>query len=385
MEKYNFLSLYLAVSFLSQLCEQESPAQQLAKAEKDFGIDKDGFLKEKYVPLNLLTLMTEDFKKNYKDELDNIYFYFSNAQNGMQHEELAWLVLLISPDELLAFKSVKALKDFLTGLPADEYSRRFFNVLQDYDNTALKGTAKSEELAAPAQTLDAVAITRYILKMDLPDSLLYRLEEIYFNREAHIEKLCFIINEAVSFMNKYMDELEPVINGFYDYWGRIQGDRSFYQFITEDISFLSGMEEYKGGYMLVPSLHFAEFSMSIPADSDKRKAVLSISLMYGETLSVNAMFGTASPKISTERAINALKLLSDKSRFEIMRYIHSHNAYGNEIAEHLGLTTATVSHHMSALLEANLISLEQKNGKIYYHINKDTLSQYINFYEEKLL
>ena len=55
------------------------------------------------------------------------------------------------------------------------------------------------------------------------------------------------------------------------------------------------------------------------------------------------------------------------------------------IAEHLGLTTATVSHHMSALLEANLISLEQKNGKIYYHINKDTLSQYINFYEEKLL
>ena len=138
--------------------------------------------------------MTEDFKKNYKDELDNIYFYFSNAQNGMQHEELAWLVLLISPDELLAFKSVKALKDFLTGLPADEYSRRFFNVLQDYDNTALKGTAKSEGLAAPAQTLDAVAITRYILKMDLPDSLLYRLEEIYFNREAHIEKLCFIIN-----------------------------------------------------------------------------------------------------------------------------------------------------------------------------------------------
>lgn len=385
MEKYNFLSLYLAVSFLSQLCETESFADQLTKAEKDFGVDKDALLKEKNIPLNLLMRMTEDFKAEYKNELDQISFYFSKTQDGKQHEELAWLVLLISTDELLTFKSAKDLKDFLTGLPTDEYNRRFFNVLQDYDNTALKGTAKSEALAAPAQTLDAVAITRYILKMDLPDSLLYRLEEIYFNRESHIEKLCFIINEALSFMNKYRDELEPVINGFYDYWGRMQGDRSFYQFVTEDISFLSGMEEYKGGYMLVPSLHFAEFSMSIPADSDKRKAVLCISLMYGDTLSVNAMFGTTSPKLSTERAINALKLLSDKSRFEIMRYIHSHNAYGNEIAEHLGLTTATVSHHMSALLEANLICLEQKNGKIYYHINKDTLSQYINFYEEKLL
>ena len=384
MEKYNFLSLYLAVSFLSQLCETESFADQLTKAEKDFGVDKDALLKEKHIPLNLLMRMTEDFKAEYKNELDQISFYFGKTQDGKQHEELAWLVLLISTDELLTFKSAKDLKDFLTELPTDEYNRRFFNVLQDYDNTVLKGAAKNGDLTSP-ETLDAVAITRYILKMDLPDALLYRLEEIYFNREAHIEKLCFIINEAVSFMNKYRDELESVINGFYDYWGRMQEDRSFYQFVTEDISFLSGMEEYKGGYMLVPSLHFAEFSMSIPADSDKRKAVLCISLMYGETLSVNAMFGTASPKLSTERAINALKLLSDKSRFEIMRYIHSHNAYGNEIAEHLGLTTATVSHHMSALLEANLISLEQKNGKIYYHINKDTLSQYINFYEEKLL
>lgn len=384
MEKYNFLSLYLAVSFLSQLCETESFADQLTKAEKDFGVDKDALLKEKNIPLNLLMRMTEDFKTEYKNELDQISFYFGKTQDEMQHEELVWLVLLISTDELLTFKSAKDLKDFLTELPADEYNRRFFNVLQDYDNKVLKGTSKSE-VSAELKTLDAVAITRYILKMDLPDSLLYRLEEIYFNHKAHIEKLCFIINEAVRFMNKYRDELESVINGFYDYWGKMPGNRSFYQFVTEDISFLSGMEEYKGGYMLVPSLHFTEFSMSIPADSDKRKAVLSISLMYGDTLSVNAMFGTASPKLSTERAINALKLLSDKSRFEIMRYIHSHNAYGNEIAEHLGLTTATVSHHMSALLEANLISLEQKNGKIYYHINKDTLSQYINFYEEKLL
>ncbi len=385
MKKYNFLSLYLAVSFLSQLCEPESFADQLAKAEKDFGVDKDALLKEKDVPLNLLMRMIGDFEKEYKNELDHISFYFGKTQDGKQHEELAWLVLLISTDELLAFKSAKDLKDFLTGLPADEYNRRFFNVLQDYDNTVLKGTAKNEDLAAPAQTLDAVAITRYILKMDLPDSLLYRLEEIYFNRKVHIEKICSIINEVVSFINKYSDELEPLINDFYDYWGSIQGDRSFYQFVTEDIRFLSGMEEYKGGYMLVPSLHFAEFSLSIPADSDNRKAVLCISLMYGQSLSVNAMFGTPSPGISTERAINAMKLLSDKSRFEIMRYIHSHNAYGNEIAEHLGLTTATVSHHMSTLLEANLISLEQKNGKIYYHINKDTLGQYINFYEEKLL
>lgn len=385
MEKYNFLSLYLAVSFLSQLCEPDSFADQLTKAEKDFGVDKDALLKEKDVPLNLLMRMTEDFKKEYKDELDNIYFYFGKVQDGKQHEELAGLILLISTDELLAFKSAKDLKDFLTGLPADEYNRRFFNVLQDYDNTALKGTAKSEDLTSPDQTMDAVAITRYILKMDLPDSLLYCLEEVYFNREAHIEKLCFIINEVVSFMDKYRDELESVINDFYDYWGRIQGDRSFYQFVTEDIRFLSGIEEYKGGYILVPSLHFGEFSLSLPENSDTRKAVLCMSLMYGQTLSVNAMFGTASPGISTERAINAMKLLSDKSRFEIMRYIHAHNAYGNEIAEHLGLTTATVSHHMSSLLEANLISLEQKNGKIYYHINKDTLSQYINFYEEKLL
>ena len=88
---------------------------------------------------------------------------------------------------------------------------------------------------------------------------------------------------------------------------------------------------------------------------------------------------------STDAVVDAIKLLSDRSRFEILKYISHKEAYGNEIAEHLNLTTATVSHHMGLLIAADLVKLEPRNSKMYYSLNKDTLRQYLEFYEEKLL
>ena len=72
-----------------------------------------------------------------------------------------------------------------------------------------------------------------------------------------------------------------------------------------------------------------------------------------------------------------------------MQYLKKNGeAYGIEIAEHLGLTTATVSHHLGLLLEADLIQMvqsEQKDRKIYYRINETTLQKYLDYYETMLL
>ena len=72
-----------------------------------------------------------------------------------------------------------------------------------------------------------------------------------------------------------------------------------------------------------------------------------------------------------------------------MQYLKKNGeAYGIEITEHLGLTTATVSHHLGLLLEADLIQMvqsEQKDRKIYYRINETTLQKYLDYYEAMLL
>lgn len=63
------------------------------------------------------------------------------------------------------------------------------------------------------------------------------------------------------------------------------------------------------------------------------------------------------------------KALSDPTRREILNLLKEGRKSAGEIAEHFQMTGATISHHLSILKQANLIS-DEKNGKyIYYELN----------------
>lgn len=63
------------------------------------------------------------------------------------------------------------------------------------------------------------------------------------------------------------------------------------------------------------------------------------------------------------------KALSDPTRREILNLLKEGRKSAGEITEHFQMTGATISHHLSILKQANLIS-DEKNGKyIYYELN----------------
>jgi DNA-binding transcriptional ArsR family regulator len=66
-----------------------------------------------------------------------------------------------------------------------------------------------------------------------------------------------------------------------------------------------------------------------------------------------------------------LKALSDRNRLLILRLLSNRQEYGAKIAEYLGITTATVSHHLELLKKAGFIT-EEKIGTIkYFTYNKE--------------
>ncbi len=83
--------------------------------------------------------------------------------------------------------------------------------------------------------------------------------------------------------------------------------------------------------------------------------------------------------------ITCLKALSDNSKFEILTSLKESPKYATELALQLGLTSATVSHHMNALLVAQLVYVEKSNGKYYYHVNKETVKDMLERLGKKLL
>lgn len=80
-----------------------------------------------------------------------------------------------------------------------------------------------------------------------------------------------------------------------------------------------------------------------------------------------------------------LKLLGDKSKFEILCLLKSHGRYNLEIAEELQLTPATASHHMSMLLSNHMVTVEKKDGRVYYQLNQETLREIMTCFGEIFL
>ncbi|WNS45980.1 metalloregulator ArsR/SmtB family transcription factor [Paenibacillus sp. MMS20-IR301] len=65
-----------------------------------------------------------------------------------------------------------------------------------------------------------------------------------------------------------------------------------------------------------------------------------------------------------------MKALSDRNRIVILRMLHQRREYGARLANALDITTATVSHHLEILKQAELI-IEEKAGNIkYFRLNQ---------------
>ena len=73
-----------------------------------------------------------------------------------------------------------------------------------------------------------------------------------------------------------------------------------------------------------------------------------------------------------------LKILGDKSKFEILCSLKERGKYNLEIAEELRFTPATASHHMGILLFNHFVAVEKKDGKVYYRLNSETIAYKIS-------
>ncbi len=83
---------------------------------------------------------------------------------------------------------------------------------------------------------------------------------------------------------------------------------------------------------------------------------------------------TATETLDPDRELQGLlRLLSDKTRVEILRRLGQKPWYGAELAQALQLTPAAISYQMSFLFEADLVAMEKKGRRYYYSLNRDRL------------
>ena len=69
------------------------------------------------------------------------------------------------------------------------------------------------------------------------------------------------------------------------------------------------------------------------------------------------------------------KALSDPTRREILHILRDGAKTAGEIGSHFAMTGATISHHLSVLREAGLITDDKRGKWIYYELNLSVLDE----------
>lgn len=121
--------------------------------------------------------------------------------------------------------------------------------------------------------------------------------------------------------------------------------------------------------------------------TEKSKVYLSLAFPFVEWVGINYCFyGALNHKLimyqdernqNKETLLTGLKLLSDKSKFEILCSLKERPKYNLEIAQQLHLTPATMSHHMNLLLSGGFVTIEKAEGKMYYHLSSKKIKEMI--------
>lgn len=92
-----------------------------------------------------------------------------------------------------------------------------------------------------------------------------------------------------------------------------------------------------------------------------------------------------SSDVEKESLLRQLKALSDKSKLDILCALKTSSKYNLELSEALNLSPSTMSHHMNVLLTCGLVAVEKMDGRVYYCLEKEAVSNLLSQLNSLLL
>lgn len=325
--------------------------------------EEDGF-KVPYFSdyLDLLNRVEVQLEPYIKDI--NIY-YMNNL-----HREYDFIDMISSLYMIFGHKSEGEYLDMLLGLDDKDIIKSIaYSIISDNENSV----NYSEELMNRAKALSLNKSELISLIKDLPT-------------EASSKwNLFLIIEEPVKYMKMYVDLMYKVLPIFTDFYKSYEEEVGRYgQYLAEFLNEngAKGLEEKT--YSILDS--------KILNDEENRILISSV-LQYGIFITGAGQYSYMSwglkmdeafkiMKEANENKINervqVFKNLGDKTRYEVVRLIASGQTSTKEIAQALGVSSATISYHLNNLLQAKIIKIDRTDNRYGYVVDHELLELICN-------
>ncbi|WP_294188043.1 winged helix-turn-helix domain-containing protein [uncultured Clostridium sp.] len=325
-------------------------------------LDKIDMDNEKYIRNNLKVFFNfiEKFKKLNIIQMDKIEFYFSSISDGLNQSNLSIFEIFLTNfniNELLQLKGKieKLEEDDVKNICLKEIIKF---IIENFDDKNLSlSMSKDEFLKYLINSKDFSYESKWKLTVLLEDSKNYLLQ--YFN----------IFLDSINNFESTFTVFEKEKNNFISQLKReLDKDKNF---LTELSSF---KKDDSNPLIIYPSMiDFRKISFSEninPLTPINESSICYFGYKFQELMNLSK-----GKKNEEEMLLEKLKCLSDKSKYEILKMLNNEPMYGQQIAQKLNLTTATISYHMNALSLNKLVTINKIDNKAYYNINKEEINK----------
>ncbi len=360
-----------AVRLLNHLGQGETFGEFKKELVRKYNVCSVAF-EEKFC---VITEIEEDARRKLKGKEEELRKYFFSTQKDgscLGNMALLWDGFTLAP-----YASVEDLQRELEGLSEAEYCKRYSELLYCYV-AAIQDEWERKYYDNPMEVI------RFLMDMDIPEEEKWKLQQIFLKPQEHREKIYSLMECVMDVLLEHRETLDKLAADFAVYWERKLEGSTIAEYINAQIGV--DLEENPLGIGMHPSfLEPSTISVYAKSEEDGHLStpyIFTIGFLFDDDFIIH--FSGNDNRGNQEYALKVLKMLSDSSKFEILSYIKDKNAYGSQLAKHLGLTTATISHHMSALLSAGLVTMETRESKVYYKGNTKAIAEVLEYCKQVL-
>lgn len=216
----------------------------------------------------------------------------------------------------------------------------------------------------------------FIDKQEISSEEKWTIQCMYFKFEEYLERTYKILKEAIKVLYECDNKVNELQKDFHDYWSRYLNNNSSINFIK----YMTGADSENYIEELNIRMSLASFnSIKVELGEENNSSNMKLGLLF------DGGFNVSIKSNNQDRIYKDLKIISDKSKFDILMYIKNKEAYGQELAEKFNLSKPTISHHMNALLSASFVKLRKDNNRLYYSMNKENIEKFLKELEKIVL
>lgn len=219
--------------------------------------------------------------------------------------------------------------------------------------------------------------------LEIPVDFKYKYILMYQNHQRYFQEVLDMIELVAEQLKKeehnfheIIEEYETIVNSKIE-----KADGNFFDFM--DVQF-----QYDGDILLRPAIMannvvLISSFMRIHNAYPKKKFEQAIVYFGVNVIAFSKLF--KKHELNEDKLTSILKILGDKSKYDILMSLKGKQMYAAEIAKMMNVTNATVSHHMRNLFQLALVRMITDNNRVYYTLNENTIKKVVDLLDKKFL